>query len=353
MNRSAGMCELKFPKGIEGDYIETKDDLYFDVKGLLHPDDKKIAFIRFYPDPNGDRIKNGINYKKIYDLNQRYDFLRQNYPKYLYHSERMGLELQAVPNDKIKTINSPRDYFKAVSKKQALSRIEKSSLELCELFIEEGGVPKGAIGVTGSPMIGLNKQESDIDLVLYGTEVSLTFQEYFKEILTEGSFCREYNLQEYQTHYEWRAGGSGIPFDTFLACERRKRHQGMYKGFDFFIRYIKSPEDWGGQYHDYRYEDFGRIKLEAKIDDSTDSIFTPCSYKITVLRILDGSHLHSAINKVDILEVNSFRGRFCEHAVRGESVLVEGKLEKVTFKNEKEYYRILLNDQVLDKMIVK
>ena len=70
-------------EGIEGDYIETKDsNLFFDVKGLFHPNDRKICFIRFFPSPDGDRIKEGIKYRKIYELHERYIFLKENYPKY-------------------------------------------------------------------------------------------------------------------------------------------------------------------------------------------------------------------------------------------------------------------------------
>ena len=61
---------MKYPIGIEGDYLLTKNSrLYFDVKGIHHPDDRKISFIRFYPSKEGDRIKNCKMYKKIYALN--------------------------------------------------------------------------------------------------------------------------------------------------------------------------------------------------------------------------------------------------------------------------------------------
>ena len=63
-------------KGIEGDYLETKEDhLFFDIKGVHHPKDAKICFIRFHPDPNGDREINGMKYKKIYDLAERFAYL--------------------------------------------------------------------------------------------------------------------------------------------------------------------------------------------------------------------------------------------------------------------------------------
>ena len=75
---------MKTPIGIEGDYIETKTThLFFDVKGLHHPNDRKICFIRFYPHENGDRLKEGKKYEKVYDLDKRYSFLKTNVQKHM------------------------------------------------------------------------------------------------------------------------------------------------------------------------------------------------------------------------------------------------------------------------------
>jgi len=345
---------MDFVKGIEGDYLETKNNhLFFDIKGIHHPNDKKICFIRFHPDSRGDREKDGIKYKKIYDLAERFAYLKRNYPYYIFYSEQLDLEVQGVNNEEILKIYTPRDYLSSLTKKSKLSRLEKCSLELCNLFISEGNLPEGSIGITGSPMIGLNKEHSDIDLIIYGTETSLQFQESLSEILKDrNNFCREYALQEYQVHYDWRVGGSDIPFDKFLQCERRKLHQGMYKGFEFFIRYIKSPKDWQGTYYDYKYKNLGRIKLNAQIIDSQDSIFSPCSYKIEVFDLLENNSNVKKIKMQDIQKVSSFRGRFCEHAIAGENVVIEGKLESVVYKDDEKYYRIILSDQVHDKMMI-
>ena len=340
-------------KGIEGDYIETKNDnLIFDVKGLLHPKDRKICFIRFYPDPKGDRKRKGKRYKKIYNLNERYTFLKENFPKYLFFSKELDLELQGVRNKDIKRIYSPKDYFKSRAKEDNLSILEKYSKNLCEVIINEGNIPDNAIGITGSPMVGLDKEDSDIDLIIYGTKISLAFQEKLKEILKESNNFRKYNLEEFKKHFDWRVGGSSLSFENFMRSEKRKLHQGKFFNIDFFIRYIKSPEDWKGSFHDYKYKDCGRIKLKAEIMDSTDSIFTPCSYKINVLKFLDKSQVSGRINKNLLSEINSFRGRFCEQAIKGEKICVQGKLEKVSYKDKETHFRILLGDQVHDKMII-
>lgn len=344
---------MDFIKGIEGDYIETKqNNLIFDVKGLLHPNDRKICFLRYYPDPKGDRTKEGKYFKKIYNLNERYSFLREKFPKYLFFSKVLDLELQGVRNEDIKKIYTPREYFKILTDKGNLSNIEIYSEKLCEIFIHDGGLLKNSIGITGSPMVGLNNENSDIDLIIYGTKTSLDFQERLKKILKESKNCRKYNLEEFKAHYEWRAGGSDVTFENFMRSEKRKLHQGKFNGIDFFIRYIKSPKDWKGNFYDYRYKNYGRIKIKANIIDSKDSIFTPCSYKIEPFKILESKLVSNEIKIKDITEINSFRGRFCEHAKKGEEVLVEGKLEKVNFLDKEEYFRILLSDQIKDKMII-
>jgi len=341
------------PIGIEGDYIETKKThLFFDIKGLHHPNDRRICFIRFYPDNEGDRIKNGIVYKKVYELDERFSLLKANYPQYLFSSKECDMELQAVKNEEIEQIYSPRAYYLSLYNSKKLSQMEETSKELCELFVDEAGIPDDSIGITGSQMVGLSKKKSDIDLIIYGTENSLKFQKSIRQIFKAPNKCRMYNKEEYKNHYNWRVGGSDIPYVTFLKSEMRKQHQGKYKDIDFFIRYIKSPEDWKGNYYNYKFKNLGRIHIKAEIIDSKDSIFTPCRYKIKPLEIYSSTLIENQ-NILDKLnEVYSFRGRFCEQAVNNEKVLLNGKLEKVQFKHEQEYFRIVLQNQITDKMIV-
>jgi predicted nucleotidyltransferase len=200
-------------------------------------------------------------------------------------------------------------------------------------------------------MVGLANKASDIDLIVYGTEIGLEVQEELPNIFNESNDCSRYNLEELKLHYQWRAGGSGVAFPDFLKSEKRKLHQGKFCGIDFFIRYIKSPKDWQGDFYDYKYKNYGRIKIKAEILNSVDSIFTPCSYKIDPIKKIESNIKNRDFYFKDIREINSFRGRFCEQAKAGENVLLEGKVERVTYKGEK-FFRILLSDQVHDKMIL-
>ena len=344
---------MQIPIGIEGDYLETKkDNLFFDIKGLHHPNDRKICFLRYYPHLNGDRIRNGIKFKKVYDINERFSILKTKYPQYVFYSTNLDVEVQGVKQEAIKKIYTPTDYFQSLSYKSEISSLEKVSQDLCNLFIQNSSLPENSLGISGSSMVGLSKVNSDIDIIIYGTKNAMKFQNNLKEIYSKQSACRTYTLEELKTHYNWRFGGSEISFQDYLKSERRKLHQGKYKDIDFFIRYIKSPEDWNGDYYDYQFKNLGRITIRGEITNSSESIFTPCSYSIQCIKIIEQPLKISGPDINKITEINSYRGRYCEQAIKGERVIVAGKLEEVIYKNNDPYYRVLLTDQRFDKMIV-
>ena len=342
---------MKIPLGIEGDYLETKDtSLYFDIKGLNHPRDKIICYIRFIPDEFGDRLKDGIKYKKVYDLEERDRLITKKYPQYRFYFPEYDMALQSVKIEDIKKIYSPREYLKLLKNKNYLDNIEEKALELCNLLTSEGNIPEDQIGITGSPMIGLNLNNSDIDLIIYGTKVCYNLQKHLKVLFSKKNHLRQYTLKEYEKHFEWRVGGSDISFENFIRTEQRKLHQGKFIDTDFFIRYIKSPKDWKDDFYQYRFKNLGRISLVAKIINSEDGLFTPCSYKINCEKIIKSdSNLDK--NQSELNEVFSYRGRFCEQAKDGEKFLIDGKLEQVHYKDN-THYRVILTHQILDKMVL-
>ena len=65
------------------DFIYTTDGMYFASTNYIHPEDRYISFLRYIPDENGDREKDGIRYRKV-GSEEAYSYLRENYPDYLY-----------------------------------------------------------------------------------------------------------------------------------------------------------------------------------------------------------------------------------------------------------------------------
>ena len=107
--------------------------------------------------------------------------------------------------------------------------------------------------------------------------------------------------------------------------------------------------DWNETKTEYgavRYKNVGYAKIRALIEDDSEAIFTPCTYKIKNVETHEGVHF-------PIEEISSFRGRFCEHTRTGEAVIAQGKVERVTDdRQNREYFRLLLGNKPSDFMVL-
>ena len=61
------------------DFIISTDGLLFASTNYIHPEDRIICFLRYIPDENGDREKDGIRYSKV-GSEEAYAYLRENHP---------------------------------------------------------------------------------------------------------------------------------------------------------------------------------------------------------------------------------------------------------------------------------
>ena len=138
-----------------------------------------------------------------------------------------------------------------------------------------------------------------------------------------------------------------MSFEDFVLVESRKGFQGKFMGTDYFVRFVKDWREIGEQYGDVCFKNSGYAKITAKIADSTESLFTPCIYKLQEVNVVEGPKLKP------ICEIVSFRGRFCEQAVDGEGVEAQGKVELVTnTETGGEHYRLILGNKPSDYMVL-
>ncbi|MBS7288766.1 MAG: hypothetical protein KIH01_08530, partial [Candidatus Freyarchaeota archaeon] len=156
---------------VEGFFIEDFDGLIFDVKGLLHPPDRVIAYLRYFPDVRGDRKRKGVRYHKAYSLAERDAILGAKKPEYLYFDPVFGMFLEGVPRSRIARIYDPRKRLSQLLKE------DKSSLEAAAVYLaleitRRARIPLSSLGISGSMLVDLAKEGSDVDLVVFGEENS-------------------------------------------------------------------------------------------------------------------------------------------------------------------------------------
>ena len=331
----------------EGDLIETLDGIVFDVKGLVHPPNRVVAFIRYVPDPEGNRERDGTRYCKFYNLSKRYTLLKQKYPQYLVDDPVFNTLLCEVPIEDIKTHYKPVQGLQELRNRNNLDSAETAALRFMEILKENSGVHWGKLGVSGSILVRLQEPSSDIDLVVYGSEAGYRVAETMKEMFAnKDNPIKAYDLAGLRELFDFRSKDTNVSFEDFVRTDSRKVSHGKFMGKHFFIRFVKDLNEISEQYGNIIYKPEGNVKIKATITDDKESLFTPCSYKLAHVQALEG-------NKTEhIEEIVSFRGRFCEQAKSGETVIAEGKLERVQQKGKRDHFRLLLGGKPSDHMIL-
>jgi len=331
----------------EGDFIETHEGLIFDVKGLIHPLNRVVAFIRYIPDELGDRIRNNVRYRKVYSLSERVSFLSENFPSYFVYDPIFNMKLNLVSIDRIIHFYKPEEKIKEFAECATLNYLKSDALQLVNLTSELSGVSIKKFGISGSLLVDLSKLSSDIDIIVYGiNNIDIVYETLRQLMSNKNDLIKAYDFKGLKKLYDFRVNDSFSNFEEFLLHERRKMFQGTFKGRDFFFRFVKDWDEIKEKYGDFTYTPMGQAKIEGVIVDDSERLLTPCTYWIDDVRFLEGGDASS------VKEVVSFRGRFCDQARNGERFFASGKLEKVTSKTE-TYHRLLLGGSRFDYMFVR
>jgi predicted nucleotidyltransferase len=337
----------------EGDLIKTKSNVVFDVKGLVHPPNKVIAFPRFIPSPQGTRKGKDTHYGKVYNLGDRFKYLQENHPDLIVFDPVFGETMCEVPMEQITEHYQPTEKLEGLRQTKNLSTLENKALQLATTLKEKSGIPWSAIGISGSIMAGLTTEKSDIDPLVYGVENTRKAYTALQELRKDAdSKFKPYSRIELQMLFEFRSKDTQMSFEDFMLVESRKAFQGMFMGTDYFIRFVKDWREVSEQYGDVCYRNSGYAKIRASIADAADSLFTPCTYKLRDVAVIEGSKV------APIEEIVSFRGRFCEELPTNlrepPTVEAKGKVELVTDNRTGDtHYRLIIGNKPSDYMVIK
>ncbi|MGQ4871561.1 MAG: hypothetical protein ACP6IT_06975, partial [Candidatus Thorarchaeota archaeon] len=121
----------------EGQFIVTPDNLIFEVKGVVHPPDRVTAYLRYVPDPRGDRrTERGQRFRKIYDLDMREKYLYENAPQYLHYDPVVGRIMQSVPVDDVVRVLDPVERLTVLRENwSALGGVKKVAVDLANRIV--------------------------------------------------------------------------------------------------------------------------------------------------------------------------------------------------------------------------
>jgi predicted nucleotidyltransferase len=316
---------------IEGDYVETAEGLLFAVKGLHHAEGLVTAYLRYVPDPEGERVRGALRYRRVYDLDETDELLRENYPRYLNYVERKGLTLQSVPIESISRVYSARERLKTL-KEEPGTELEATVAKLASELSSGSGVPLDEFGVSGSVLIGLAIPTSDVDLIVYGLDAGRKVYDSLRKLRISRDWIRPYDSETVKEVTTNRWGDTDLDQRKMSELEKRKILHGLVDGRDYFVRLVRKP---GELEQEIASKPLGKTVFRAEITDAEESIFTPCTYHIE-------SHPHvEGATKYDITRLVSYRGKFTEQAREGDVVEARGNVEEVAYRHGTKF-RLML-----------
>jgi predicted nucleotidyltransferase len=341
---------IRFHDVIESFYIETLEGFFFAVKGLEHPPERFIAVLRYVPDEEkGDRRKGKVRYRRLYKFREQESFIKATCPQYLAYDPVFRTNLQSVPRSSVRRIYDPRIGLQKLLRAPAKTDIEEDAAAFALLLRKKSKAAHSSLGITGSLLIGLHKESSDLDIAVFGKRDCLKVFQALRELLDARScpgLCR-LDAEGMEELYEQRLADTHMDLEDFARLESRKVNQGKFRNRTYFIRFVKEKSEPENSYGCLHYTPVGRANISASVSDDEDSIFTPCKYGASGAYTPDGNPLP------DLKEIVSFRGRFCEQARVGESIVAAGMLERVRNGQGDIWWRLLLGNFPEDTMIVQ
>ena len=326
--------------------METAAGLIFTVKGIVHPPDRVVAYLRYVPDPRGERVRGRERYRRVYSVAEQQEALRTRGLSYRHDDPALGVPVDAVPWKDVARVYDPRERLRRLRAVGPDGALTADALALADLLRDAARVPSAALGLTGSLLFDLHAASSDIDLVVYGDAACRRVHAALSRLLDDpSSALARPRGEELAAIHAVHREDTPLSAADFARLQAGKVNEGRFAGRPYFIRFVKLPADAPERYGDPRYVPAGRALVEARVVDDRDALFTPCRYVLGEPRVLEGARVE------DLHEVVSFRGRFADQARAGQWVRAYGALEHVVWREGRRQTRLVVGGQPGDYLL--
>ena len=278
------------------DFIETAEGLIFAVVAQSTEQGKALCFLRYVKDNSG--------WKKI-TTEPANAFLKQYHPGYLHYSPVLDAHLHAVSIDRVVKHHHPKQRLQQIMQANRPDTIERDLVKVCDL-LQKQGLDLKQLGITGSILIGVQKQSSDIDLVCYGRAIFHQCRKMTRKLIEQGHL-QALNDNDWLESYQRRS--CELSFADYVWHERRKHNKAVINGRKFDLNFIDESKSSEA----LNYQKCGAIKLQCTIIDDTHAFDYPAEFRI------DHEQFETIV---------SFTATYTGQAMEGETVEVSGIVEQ-------------------------
>jgi uncharacterized protein len=284
------------------DFIETAEGLCFAVvqngAETCGDGNKVLCFLRYLKQDDG-------RWQKI-STEQANAYLKTHHPGYLHYSAVLDAQLHAVIIDNIVCHHQPRQRLQQILNNPQRDKVEQDLYDLCLLF-QQNGLDLAQVGVTGSILIGAQKQDSDIDLVFYRREAFHKARAMTADLVSKQQLG---NLGEKDWREAYARRSCDLSLQEYVWHERRKFNKALINGRKFDLNFVAET----GNVNSSVYQKCGEITVRCKITEDQYGFDYPALYSID----------HKTIKTV-VCFIATYTGQ----AVIGEMVEISGLLEQM------------------------
>lgn len=271
------------------DFIETKEHWIFSVVDYFCGNGIR-CLLRYTPGPDGERTRDGICFKKM-GFDEAYAFIREHKPEYLDR-------VMVVPFADVARHYQPHE---------GLARIVGSDLRAKKMADALTGVDFNCMGITGSKLVGLGAETSDVDFVVYGREWYKA-RDALRHAITSG---RIDGIDEAGWEKIYKKRKPELNFEEFYLHERRKGNRCLLDGVLTDLLFVRSWDQIGPRIGIGR--DLGMETITAKVTGAEYAFDSPAIYNV---------------EHPEISAVLSYTHTYAGQALAGETIEARGKVEE-------------------------
>ncbi len=278
------------------DFIETREGLAFAVVSEKLCQGRVLCFLRY--------VKTSGEWKKI-ATDQANQLLTENFPYYLHYSEELDAQLHGVTEQDIVIHHQPVKklafWLRQKTSDPVIADLQKicSSLSDYQLLMNQ-------IGVTGSLLLGVQQQQSDIDLVIYDRSTFDKVRQVIQELIKAGVF---HNLSKQDWLLSFQRRDCDLSFEEYVWHEQRKNNKFLLNDRKVDLNLLVDEPG-------YAHESFIKQKMgkwRATVLDDRFAFDYPARYRI---------------DNQEAPWLLSFTATYTGQAKKGEIIEVCGHLEK-------------------------
>ncbi|HVP26043.1 MAG TPA: nucleotidyltransferase domain-containing protein [Candidatus Bathyarchaeia archaeon] len=244
---------------------------------------------------------------------------RKNFPDYVYFCPFREKNVISAPLDSIRKVFVPRECLHYITHLKIRDRLQRMTLDFISLVSNASGIALEDFGIHGSVALGMHTEESDIDVVVYGSQNFRKLERAVSELVERGKLSYRFNNR----------------------IDAARRFKGQYKGRIFMYNAVRKPEEVDVKYGALKYSPITPVAFTCTVKNDCEAMFRPAIYDIANYKPINPA-LELPRDKIPQLVV-SMIGCYRNVARKGDSVRVSGMLEQVeNLETSKTHYQVVV-----------